>query len=132
VSSTNVKSSDWFQFEKDVRDVMISLGYDVEHISASKRGDKGVDLYATKLIGDTEEQWIIQCKCWSQNHKIGPSVVREFLGALKPYPSGTRGMIVTTSLFTSEALTLAEETGITLMDGTDFSHCLKTLKNESE
>ena len=110
----------WFEFERDVRRLMLALGFDVEHVAASRRGDRGVDVYATKRPGDVEESWVIQCKCWSAQRKVGPSVIRELIGALAPYPAGTRGMVVTTSSFTSAAKELAEANAVRLMDGEAF------------
>jgi HJR/Mrr/RecB family endonuclease len=92
----------------------------VEHISASRRGDRGVDVYARRADAHGEECWVIQCKCWSPRRKVGPSVIRELIGALAAYPPGTRGMVVTTSSFTSGAKELAETNSVRLMDGAGF------------
>lgn len=111
----------WFEFERDVRDWLESQGFDVEHVAASKRGDNGVDVYATKGHDLEKVCWIVQCKCWSPGRKVGPDVVRDLTGALDSYPKGTRGMIVTTSQFTSGAVGLSIENGIRLVDGVEFA-----------
>jgi hypothetical protein len=113
--------SRWFQFERDVHKLMDSLGFTVEHIASAKRGDNGVDVFATKGTGLEEVQWIIQCKCWKAARKIYPSTVRELIGVLSGYPRGVRGMIVTTSSFSSGARQAADAADIRLMDGSEFA-----------
>jgi hypothetical protein len=105
-------SSNWFQFERDVYDVMASAGFKVDHVASSKNGDAGVDVFAENK--SATEFWAIQCKCYAPSRKIGPSTIREIIGALAAYPSGTKGMVVTTSSFTSGAIELAHASGITL------------------
>jgi len=108
----------WFDFEKDVAIALSHIGLRVVHQSASRNGDGGVDIYAHD---PTEDQvWAIQCKCYASARKIGPDVVRELIGSLHKFPAGTRGMIVTTSSFTSGALEEAGAFKIKTMDGKQF------------
>ena len=110
----------WFQFERDVHNLMSSLGFTVEHVSASRSGDRGVDVFALKGNDFEQVQWVIQCKCYAPSHKIDPSKIREMRGVLTDYPHGTRGMIVTTSSFTSGAIEEAKKASIRLVDGVEF------------
>ena len=52
---------------------------------------------------------------------MGPNVIRELYGSLHAYPEGTKGMVITTSLFTAGAIKEAERMGIKLIDGDGFS-----------
>lgn len=128
-TGTSEKPVEWFQFERDVQTVMNKLGFKTEHVAASHRGDHGVDVYATKGRDLDAISWVIQCKCYSPNRKVQPSTVRELLGVLEEYPRGTRGMIVTTSTFTSGARTRAEETNIHLIEGEEFTRLLGSETN---
>lgn len=112
----------WFKFELDVVRYMKLRGFSVEHIAAARNGDNGVDIYARRMAGGFEEIWVIQCKCYRLSRKIGPAVVRELVGALASYPAAARGMIVTTSSFTPDALALAHRSGIETIDGKTFIH----------
>lgn len=132
VISKSADSTHWFQFERDVRAAMEKLGFVVQHIAASRRGDGGVDLYATKGSDLDSVNWIVSCKCWDPKHSGGPSVVRDLIGALTAYPTGTRGMIVTTSRYTSGAKSLAEQKGIRLMDGVELLKILDRNDIESK
>lgn len=105
-------TSQWFLFEQDVAAVMARMGFEVDHVAASRTGDEGVDVFAEH--SKSGEAWAIQCKCYAPARKIGPAVVRELIGALATYPTGTRGMIVTTSSFSSGAVALAREFNIVL------------------
>ncbi|MFA9210494.1 MAG: restriction endonuclease, partial [Moraxellaceae bacterium] len=48
----------WFQFERDVQRVMEHLGFKVEHVAAARRGDRGVDVFATKGVDLDEVAWV--------------------------------------------------------------------------
>ncbi len=104
---------------------MEKQGFEVQHRAAARNGDQGVDLYATKGADLEAVNWIIQCKCYHLGHPIGPDKLRELHGVVMTYPPGTRGMIVTTSSFTSGARALASELSIRLMDGAEFAQRVK-------
>lgn len=127
---TSGSSPDWFKFEIDVKRLMQNLGFDVIHTAAAKSGDEGIDLTATKGKGLDEVNWAIQCKCYSPKRKIGPKVIREFIGALEASPRGTKGLVVTTSSFSSEAIGLAASSQIELMNGRDFASLLNKCNAE--
>ena len=89
-------------------------------MAASRRGDYGVDVYATKFSEDQIENWVIQCKCYSPQNKVGPKIIRELIGSLSRYQGTTKGMVVTTSSFTVGAIDEAKRAGIKLIDGAAF------------
>lgn len=105
-------TSNWFQFERDVHNAMMQAGFKVDHVASARNGDAGIDIFAESTVGN--EFWAIQCKCYAPKRKIGPAIVRELIGALASYPSGTRGMIVATSGYSSGAIELANQFGIDL------------------
>lgn len=113
----------WFDFEKDVAIIMSSKGLSIVHQEASRNGDGGVDIYAYNDANDST--WAIQCKCYASARKVGPDVIRELIGSLTRYPSGTLGMVVTTSSFTEGARELAKESGIKTIDGVEFASLVK-------
>ena len=103
-----------------------SRGFEVHHVAAARRGDRGIDVYATKAADREQVSWVVQCKRFGRQHKVGPSVVRKLVGTLSEYPVGTRGMTVTTSRFSREANSLAEKHGIRHMDGQEFAALLNS------
>ena len=70
---------------------------------------------------DGKEEWAIQCKRYRKGKTLGPSIVRELIGSLAAYPPGTRGAVVTTAKFSSNAKALAAENDILLIDGYEWS-----------
>jgi hypothetical protein len=117
----------WFQFERDVQALLADLGFTVEHVAAPGRGDRGVDLIATKGRDLDAVSWVVQCKCYAPKHRVGPVVIRELVGALESAPRGSKGMVVTTSSFTHQARQVAVEHGIRLMDGAEVGERLRRL-----
>jgi hypothetical protein len=71
------------------------------------------------------EIWAVQCKFYAPKEEIGPSIVRELIGSMADIShdstQAVRGMIVTTSYFTPDALRLAVKHGIQTVDGQDLS-----------
>lgn len=112
----------WFEFERDCANVLRQRGLVVRHQAAQRDGDGGIDLYAT----DTDGQgWVVQCKCWGLHRPVGPEVVRELHGAIAQADTGgtisSRGILITTSRFTSGAAELANSFGYECIDGTTFA-----------
>lgn len=116
---------DWFEFEKDCARILQGQGMRVVHQAANRCGDLGVDLYAVDMAG---QSWVVQCKCWAKHRPIGPDVVRELIGAIASSDRGmaisSRGMIITTSSFTSGAANEAIANGFELIDGFRFAKLL--------
>lgn len=106
-----LRSIDWFQFEKLVAAMYRKLGYRVtRHGGANPDG--GIDLFIEKH----GEQTAVQCKHW-KNRDVGVRSIREFLGALTD--SGLRGGIfVTLCGYSEEAKQLAEKHGIQIVNET--------------
>jgi hypothetical protein len=105
----------WFKYELNVKNWLNSNGYIVDHLGASKSGDGGVDIQASK----EDEHLLVQCKYW-QSQKIGPNIIREMIGTLNTFPEGSRGVIVTPSELTAGAKQLAIENGIQYIELADF------------
>jgi Restriction endonuclease len=114
VADTGARDS-WFTFELRVREWLATNGFHVEHLAASRNGDGGVDIQASK----GSEHLLVQCKYWhSQN--VGPNVIREMLGTLQTFPPGSKGVVVTSSELTSAAKDLAIQHGIQFIERVNF------------
>lgn len=128
VSAPEGPRPQWFDFERDCAKLLASRRMRVIHQAAHRDGDGGVDLFA---VDANEQSWVVQCKCWSPHRPVGPDVVRELVGAVtsadRGSPSKSRGMIITTSRFTSGAVSEAVANGFLLMDGEAFAERLKEL-----
>ena len=108
-------------YELNVKNWLEAHGYEVEHLSGGRNGDGGVDIQAKK----EDEHLLVQCKFWL-TQKIGPSVIREMLGPLNTFPTGSTGVIITSSELTEGARTLALEHRIQFIERANFSKAIDT------
>jgi restriction endonuclease Mrr len=118
----------WFEFEKDCARLLRSRGMNVIHQAAHRDGDGGVDLFAVDAAGAS---WVVQCKCWSTHRPVGPDVVRELEGAIRLASVGqaapSKGLLITTSSFTSGAVSAAVALGFEVVDGAKLARLLTDL-----
>lgn len=112
-----VRSSSPDFFEEIVLDVLVAMGYGGSVSDAQKvgrSGDGGIDgiIKEDKLGLDLI---CIQAKRWQ--NPVGVSTVREFVGSLVDQKT-RKGVLITTSSFSNEAIKFAERVGNTvLVDG---------------
>jgi restriction system protein len=114
-----LKSIDWFQFEKIVAMVYRKLGYEVTRRGGANP-DGGIDLLITKDGQTVAVQWK-QWKTWN----IGVRPVREFLGALT-HEGIQKGIFITLRGYTGDAKKLAEEHGIQIVTEADLVRMLES------
>lgn len=94
-----VRSIDWFQFEKLVEVAYHRLGYQVTRRGGANP-DGGIDLVVEKAGWRTA----VQCKQWKTSN-VGVKPVREFLGAMTD--AGIKdGIFITLQGFTEDARNL--------------------------
>ena len=114
-----VRSMDWFQFEKLVGHVYQKLGYTV-----TRRGgadpDGGIDL----IIEKDGQRIAVQCKQWKA-WNVGVKAIREFLGALTD-AGIQKGIFITLRGYTEDARQLADKHGIEIMNETGLTRMLES------
>jgi len=106
---TQLRSIDWFQFEKLIALIYRRLGYTVTRRGGANP-DGGIDL----LIEKDGHCSAVQCKQW-KSWQIGVKTVREFLGALTDAQI-QKGIFVTLCGYTGEAKQLAEKHRIEIVN----------------
>jgi predicted helicase len=113
------------------------FNFAIQHRAARGKTDYGIDILATKSNRAAEiETWIVQCKCYKPTNPVGASLMRELVGAIADARQRTvgvvvRGMMVTTSRFSGDALKLALGHGIQCVSGDDLTAILDSI-NRSE
>jgi len=121
----NLRTIDWFQFEKVVELTYEKLGY-----SVTRRGganpDGGIDL----IIEKDGQQKAVQCKQW-KTWNVGVKAVREFLGALTD-AGIDRGVFVTLGGYSGDAKLLAEKHGIEMLNETELARMLESVDAEND
>ncbi|MCG3178594.1 MAG: hypothetical protein BIFFINMI_00922 [Phycisphaerae bacterium] len=114
----------WFRFEREVRETLAGLGFQIQHVAASQRGDGSIDIYATRGDELHEENWVVHCKHCRGSRKVPSRAARDLAEALAGYPSGTRGMLMTDGKFSPGAASTAQENAIRLVDGDEMQRAL--------
>lgn len=99
----------WQQFETLVGEAFRCKGYAV--METCSGADGGIDL-VLKKEGET---FLVQCKQWKA-YKVGVTTVRELYGVMAA-KGAAGGFVVTSGVFTNEALAFATGRNIELMDG---------------
>jgi len=114
-----LRSIDWFQFEKLVGVVYRKLGYVVTRRGGANP-DGGIDL----VIEKDGQRSAVQCKQW-KTWSVGVKPVREFLGALTD-AGIQQGIFITLCGYTGEAKQLAEKHGIEIVNETGLADMLES------
>lgn len=127
---------DWFEFERMIGILLEDhLAFKILQRAVRGRGDDGIDIIAAKSTRSVNELWVIQCKRYAHDHPVGPAVVRELLGSmtdLTPDPQqAIRGIIVTTSRFTPDALRLSAKHGIQTLNGDDLTAVCSAINRQA-
>lgn len=106
------------QFEELVCDILVRHGWRIELTPASKDG--GYDIVGISgSAGGVTSSWLIECKKYAQENKVGVAVVRALCG-VKEEVKVANAMIVTTSTFTSGARSMgASRWDLSLRDHQD-------------
>lgn len=109
-------------FEFIIGLLFIRLGYEV--IVTKRSQDGGIDIVLKKTTAGSIENSVVECKRYSKN--VGVKEVRSLLGVVER-DGATRGLLVTTSSFTKNAISESSKTN--RMELIDFVK-LCTLLNE--
>lgn len=101
------------EFEGLITRLFDLMGFLTETTKAS--GDGGIDIVATLDQPFTGGRYLIQCKRYAPDSPVGAATVREFYGALTADRMAVKGILITTSSFTAQALEFAENLPIELI-----------------
>ena len=114
------------QFEQLICDILRKHGWDVELTPESRDG--GYDIIGfSGVSGGIKSHWIIECKKWAPDRKVGVEVVRGLCG-VKEQLKSANAMIVTTSSFTRGANELAHSRwDLSLKDYTAVTDWLRAI-----
>ncbi len=95
-----------WQFQELIAELLKKFGY--QKVRLGKRGkDGGVDIYAERESETGFDLSIVQCKRHKADHKVGEPIIKQLFTDVQTR-NATRGLIVTTSTFTRDALKFIE------------------------
>jgi Restriction endonuclease len=106
------------QFEEFIAELLNKMGYTVRLGPGSKDG--GVDVFAERDQDFGPELTLVQCKRNSPVNKVGEPIIKQLHADVNDRKA-SKGLVVTTSFFTSTALKYIESSKYRLA-GTDFSN----------
>ena len=114
------------QFEQLVAEVLASYGWQV-HLTPSV-ADGGYDIFAiSKDITGIESSWIVECKKYSAERRVGVGIVRALYGLKTELRGVGNAMLATTSGFTRNAKAYkASRYDLDLRDYQDILHWINS------
>jgi restriction endonuclease Mrr len=110
-ATVNLDGMDPYQFEELVARVYEGQGYTVKLTGGSHDG--GIDLLAERNVAGARERVVVQCK--HQQAHVGRPIVQQLWGVVNSDQSYTRGDLVTSAHFSSEAAAFVEGKRVTLI-----------------
>ena len=96
-----------------IDDLYTKRGYKCDNIKSSR--DSGADVVAYK----DGIKYVIQVKHYNEKNSVGSQVIRDLYGSMKLYDAH-KGIVITTSYFTSPAMASAKKMDIELIDRTEL------------
>lgn len=101
ISMSGLDTLSGIELEGLITRLLGRMGFRAEMTKAS--GDGGVDIVATLDQAVTGGRYLVQCKRYAEDSLVGAATVREFYGALTADRRAVKGILITTSGFTSQA-----------------------------
>ncbi|WP_153724874.1 restriction endonuclease [Heliorestis convoluta] len=102
-------------FENQVLNLVRKMGFEAS--STKSTADGGVDIVAYSNQPLMKGKYIIQCKDWKA--PVGEPPVRDLYGVVHS-ERANKGILITTSTFTSSAVKFAEDKPIELINGAEY------------
>ena len=110
------------RFHQMVAEAFRRQGYRV----ITRKGGPDLSASADLILEKNGRSYFVQCGLW-KTPRVGVTAVRKLHGHVQA--AGVQGgYVVTTGVFTQEALTLARETGIEAIDGTRLRSLMRGVK----
>jgi restriction system protein len=122
-----LRQVEWKRFEELCAAYFCEMGLRAETIRCGADGGVDVKLFR----GDAPDpDSILQCKAWNSRY-VGVKPVRELFGVMA-HQKVRRGIFLTTSIYTKEALAFAKDNPIFLIDGEKFFSMISKLSSEAQ
>ncbi|NMA48267.1 MAG: restriction endonuclease [Tissierellia bacterium] len=108
----DISKMDGYEFENFIADLLRKMGFDVEENKLS--GDGGVDLIAYSKQPVFRGKYLVQCKKWEGS--VGEPPLRDLYGVVLSN-NANKGVMITNSSFTMNAIEFADGKNLELIDG---------------
>lgn len=108
------------EFEDLVEQLLIKMGFQTEGRKPS--ADGGIDIVAVSSQPLVSGRYIIQCKRYTSS--VSSPIIRDLYGVVNA-SNANKGVLITTSSFTSDAIEFARDKPIELIDGVKLMDLLE-------
>ncbi|OPC62431.1 hypothetical protein BAY13_06315 [Elizabethkingia bruuniana] len=96
------------EFEKVIAELLYNNGFEVELTKQTR--DNGFDILALKYVDNLSPiKYLVECKRYKPDRKIGIEIIRGFKEVIQT-EQANKGLIVTTSYFSADAIRKQKET----------------------
>ncbi|AKH95405.1 restriction endonuclease [Elizabethkingia anophelis] len=96
------------EFEKVIAELLYNNGFEVELTKQTR--DNGFDILALKYVNNLSPiKYLVECKRYKPDRKIGVEIIRGFKEVIQT-EQANKGLIVTTSYFSADAIRKQKET----------------------
>ncbi len=109
------------EFERLVTTLLARMEFRAEMTRAT--GDGGIDIVAALDKPILGGKYLFQCKRYAADNLVGAPTVRDFYGAVMA-DKAVKGILITTSDFTSQAREFAERVGLELINRSQLQQLL--------
>lgn len=112
-----LQQMDNYDFEHLIADLWVERGWDTE--VSNKSADRGVDVKATREDDGFETTAVIQAKRFQAGNTVGSPLIQQY-ASLRRQEDADLSVVVTTSSFSNQAESLADDLNVKLVDGDDL------------
>jgi hypothetical protein len=109
------------EFESLVASVWSAMGWTTEITSSTQ--DRGIDIIAQKS-GVVSEKLVIQAKCYSDENNVGRPEIQQYNTLKQQEQDADTVIVVTSSGFTAEALSLKDDLDVKYVDGEELAEAV--------
>ena len=123
LTRSQLQSMDPIEFESLIAKLLQTMGLEAETTEVT--GDGGIDIVAHSSQPIIGGKFIVQCKRYAPDNRVGVSAVRDLYGVVTS-ERASKGILVTTSDFTAKAREFADGKPLELVDGEKLVSLLRT------
>lgn len=109
----SLQSLDPIDFENLVKALLIKMGFSAT--TTKTTGDGGIDIIAINEQPIVGGKYVIQCKRYTTGNNVGEPAIRELFGIMHA-ENANKGILITTSDFSKQAITFAQDKAIELIN----------------
>ncbi len=117
LSLEKLQTIDPIEFENLVKFLLTKMGFNASTTKAS--GDGGIDIIALNEQPIVGGKYVIQCKRYASGNNIGEPTIRELFGVMHA-ENANKGILITTSDFSKQAVIFAQDKAIELINGNEL------------